>query len=526
MKNKWISLGLGVVLLASVLTGCGKSSDTAEENQAYPTGEISYPIESDVTLKYWVRLPGSLGTSVKNFAETEFAKKYSENTGIKVEYQHPAQGQETEVLNLLIASGDLPDIIEANWMERDPEAVIKKKTILALNNYIDQYSPNLKKYLAENPDIDKQIKTDSNNYYVYPFIRGDEKLLATNGFMIRRDWLEELGLESPETMEEWTAVLKEFKAKKCDMPVAMSLVGLYRFASAYDAPNDFFCENGKVIYGPAQESFKDFLEEMKNWYDMGILDVNFTILDSQLIRSNMLNGESGAVFGAGGGLMGTMLNAKADSDEEFDLAAVKYPVLKKGDKPKFGNKSFSYSPVNGAAITAQCKYPELAARFLDYSYSEEGYMLNNFGIEGESYEMIDGYPTYKEVITKNPNGLAMSQALPLYVRAANEGPFVQDVRYIEQYYSHPQQQEALELWSDNDDLDYRIPQVTLTSEESREYSAIMNEIQTYQDEIVTKFIIGEESLDHFDKYIEDLKNMQLDRAIEIKQAALDRFNNR
>mgnify|MGYP002615509160 FL=1 len=153
-------------------------------------------------------------------------------------------------------------------------------------------------------------------------------------------------------------------------------------------------------------------------------------------------------------------------------------------------------------------------------------MLNNFGIEGESYEMKDGYPTYTDVITKNPDGLAMSQALPLYVRAANEGPFVQDARYIEQYYALPQQQEALSVWGNNNHEKHAVPQITMTEEETSEYSKIINEITTYRDEMTVKFIVGSESLDNYQSYVSNIENMNIKRALEIKQAAYERFLSR
>ena len=54
---------------------------------------------------------------------------------------------------------------------------------------------------------------------------------------------------------------------------------------------------------------------------------------------------------------------------------------------------------------------QLAAKVLDYGYSEKGRMLYNFGIEGESYEMVDAYPKYTEKIINNPDGLSMTEAL-------------------------------------------------------------------------------------------------------------------
>ena len=156
--KKSICLVIALCLVTVGIFGCGnKSENTAMVDSDMPTGEITYPIETDETLTYWVRLANALSTSVTNFAETEFAKEYMKRTGINVEYKHPAQGSESEAVNLLLASGDLPDIIEYNWLSLNPDSAIEKKQILALNDYIDKYSPNLKKWLADRPDINKQI---------------------------------------------------------------------------------------------------------------------------------------------------------------------------------------------------------------------------------------------------------------------------------------------------------------------------------------------------------------------------------
>jgi len=224
--------------------------------------------------------------------------------------------------------------------------------------------------------------------------------------------------------------------------------------------------------------------------------------------------------------MGLYLNAKAEEDKTYDLAAAPFPTLNKGEKSEFGNKQLPYSPLNGGGITGKCKNPELAARFLDYSYSNEGYMLNNFGIEGESYTMVDGYPKFTEVITNNPNKLSMAQSIPLYARSANEGPFVQDVRYIEQYYKLQQQQDALIKWSDNNHEKHMIPQITLTKEETTEFSKIMSDIKTYRDEALINFILGTMSVSSFDEFTAKLKSLKIERAIEIQQAAYDRYKNK
>ena len=506
------------------MSGCTKKSQNTNINSDMPTGEITYPIKTDETLTYWVRLANALSTSVTNFAETEFAKEYMRRTGINVEYKHPAQGTESESINLLLASGELPDIIEYNWLSLNPDSAIEKKNILALNDYIENYSPNLKKWLSEHPDINKQIVTDNGNYYVYPFIRNDDKLQSTSGFMLRGDWLKELGLEVPETIDEWRTVLTAFRDKK-NSTAPFGGMPTY-FMGAYGISPDFYIDNGKVHYGYYEPALKEYLIEMNEWYNEELLDKNFAVMDGNQFNSDVLNNIVGAMFGAGGGTMGMFLNAKAGSEEPFELVAAKFPSKEKGKKAEFGNKQWQYSPVNGAAITTQSKNPALAARFLDYSYSEEGSMLNNFGIEGVSYNIIDGYPTFSEVITKNPDGLSMAQAIPLYARSANEGPFIQDVKYIEQYYALDAQKDALVKWSDNNDLNHRMPQITLTREEASRSSKIMSDVRNYCNENTVKFILGSKSIDELDEFFDKLKGLGIEEAIDIQQAAYDRFMKR
>lgn len=525
MKKRLIAITLTAGMVTTMFAGCGKKENVANTGTDIPAGEITYPIDTDKTLKYWVRLHPALGSSVMNYAETPFAKKYMEETGIKVEYVHPAQGQEEESLNLLIASGELPDIIEADWLSLDPDSSIEKKTIMRLNELMDTQAPNLKKYLESVPEINKAVKTDSGNYYAFPFVRNGEKLLSTAGLMMRADWLEELGLEAPETIAEWENVLEQFKEKKSTgAPLIAAYYELIYFAGAFGATTDFYVDNGTVKYSPMEVNFRDYMETMNRWYKKGLIDKNFALLDGQMRNSSILNGTSGATFGAGGGGLGNYLNSK--SGEKYDLTAVKFPVLNKGDKPMFGNYNPPYSSINAAAITGKCSDVNLAVRFLDYSYSEEGAMLNNFGIEGESYEMIDGYPTYTDVITNNSEGLSMAQSLPLYVRAANEGPFVQDERYIEQYYALDRQKEALDIWSYTDHKNYKMPQVTLTREEADEYNKIMNNIKTFVDEAFIEFVIGSKPISEFDNFVNGIKDKNIDRAIEIQQTAYNRYINR
>ena len=178
-------------------------------------------------------------------------------------------------------------------------------------------------------------------------------------------------------------------------------------------------------------------------------------------------------------------------------------------------------------MTKACENKEVAAQFMNYGYTEAGNLFFNYGIEGESYEMVDGVPTYTELITNNPNGWTMQQVLAGYCRSWTEGPFVQDKGYMVQYGALPQQQDAINAWTDNDYLDYQMPLVAVGQDDIDEYSMLSSEIETFTDEMVVAYVTGEKSLDNFEtEYMETLKSLGVDRLIEIQQKAYDEFNAR
>ena len=137
-------------------------------------------------------------------------------TGVEVTFIHPAQGQEQESFNLMFACNDLPDMIYAHG-SRDypggPEKAISDGVIIRLNDVIADHAPNLNALFDQNSEWLKAAKTDTGTLYMFPFIRGDDYLMVFFGPQLRRDWLDQLGLEVPETLAEWEQVLTAFKSE-------------------------------------------------------------------------------------------------------------------------------------------------------------------------------------------------------------------------------------------------------------------------------------------------------------------------
>ena len=92
--------------------------------------------------------------------------------------------------------------------------------------------------------------------------------------------------------------------------------------------------------------------------------------------------------------------------------------------------------------------------------------------------------------------------------------------------SQPVQQEGYRIWSLNEPTQWISNRTTMTADENAEYSKLYTDIETYVQECNVKFIMGQMSLDDYDAYRDTLRSMGIERCIELRQAALDRFNAR
>ena len=186
----------------------------------------------------------------------------------------------------------------------------------------------------------------------------------------------------------------------------------------------------------------------------------------------------------------------------------------------------TYPVMNAVAISASSKHKELAARWLDYGYSEAGHLLANYGREGVTYTMTekDGrtIPTFMDWMkdSKQNGGLTFSECLNVHVWSG--GSYMQSKDYIEQFYDHPSQKEAFSKFK-SDVLKYKMPITYLTDEEQKSYTDIMTPINTYREETIAKIISGKMPLDELDNYYAKLKELGIERVIKIKQASYDRY---
>ncbi len=527
--KKLVCLFAAAALAVTGFSGCGEKNKKTES-------------QDKVTLSYWVSMDPNIATKIQSYNEVEMYKQREKDSNIHIKFVHPANGQEKEQFNLMIASRDLTDMIEYSWTsayQGGIQKAIDDGVVVALNDYM-QYAPNFNKALTDknelSPIYKKNSVTDQGKYYGFTTLNvGDYRVFS--GPAIRKDWLDELGLAVPETIDDWTAVLKAFKEKKgASAPMTGLLNALVTgststFAGAYGIGSRWYVDNDKVKYGPMQDEYKDFLAQLNKWYKDGLLDKDISTNQQTLIDAKIVNGSSGAlVNGFLGSGLGRYLKQMQNEDKKYNLVGTPYPVLKKGDVNRFPAIEGDVNRTSTVAVTTACENVQAAVEWMDYWYSDEGVNLMNFGVEGKSYNMVDGKAKYTDEILKNPDGLSINEALLLNCRAtAPAAGFKQMPDYLEQYYEFPQQTDALKLWTANVDEGRKtaLPILMPTLEESDKVAAISTDLSTYVNEMLWKFVTGEESLDKFDEFRNTVnKNFDMKKYTKIMQNQYDRYLKR
>lgn len=509
-----------------------EDNETENPSQEEQVSGITYPLEEKAHLVLAMVDEAAVTANAKNLAETPFGQAWQEATGVELEIMQLADGN---ALNLLYASGDLPDMI---WMVSSysggAEKAIKDKIIEPLNDYME-FAPDFQAVLDGNELYAKSCKTSNNQIIGFPLINGDDYLLTSAGLIIRQDWLDDLGLALPQTADDLYEVLKAFKEEKgASAPLSTTLWWLKEIAVQHGiltspfglVRGGFYQVDGKVHYGYAEEEYKGVLEFLHKLYDEGLLDPNFQSVDDNTVKANIMNGDTGVVIGNTGAYLGTILETMAEDEPDFNLSGFGPLVKTAGDIPMSTHYNWPIQETY-VVITPSCTNKEAAVKFLNYGYTEAGHMLFNYGTEGVSYTMENGVPTYTELIMHNPDGLTKQLAMAQHIRAWQGGPFIREKGYQLQYSNLPQQQAALASWSTSDASKYQMPPVTVSEENTSEYSKLNGDISTYVSEMFVRYVTGLESLDTFEsEYLATLESMKVDRIIELQQEALDEFNSR
>ena len=508
----------------------GAAADSGDESQAETaeTGEFQLPIvDEPTTLSYFVADDSNAAIMTTDWNDNEFYQEMERRTGVHLEFEMVSSADYQTNFNLMIASGNLADMIYvgASYYAEGVDAAIDDGYFLDLTDLVDEYMPNYEKVRTSDVQYELLSTTDSGRLGAVYELR-QSKQGPWLGLWIRQDWLDDLGLDTPVTFDDYHEVLTAFKNEKgATAPLILNFSGsdgeFGTMSGGLNVLNSWqLDETGKVNFGPYMDAWKEYVTIMHQWYTEGLIDPDFMATDERTAdMAKVVTGASG-LFAA----LYTMPSVyeAASEDPNMNRAPVNPPVMNEGDEGHIRLRD-SYTSGN-TAISADSENWEVALRWLDYLYTEEGALLANYGVEGDTFEFNeDGEPEFTDKILANENGWTMTQTVASYLcpsaGIANWSDWTRELAGVPE-----KDQACYDVWSEFSD-DWRLPSsVTLTQEESTERAALYADISTIVKEQTAQFISGALDIEsNWDAYISALEASGMERAIEITQAAYDRY---
>lgn len=508
----------------------GAAAESGDESQAETaeTGEFQLPIvDEPTTLSYFVADDSNAAIMTTDWNDNEFYQEMERRTGVHLEFEMVSSADYQTNFNLMIASGNLADMIYvgASYYAEGVDAAIDDGYFLDLTDLVDEYMPNYEKVRTSDVQYELLSTTDSGRLGAVYELR-QSKQGPWLGLWIRQDWLDDLGLDTPVTFDDYHEVLTAFKNEKgATAPLILNFSGsdgeFGTMSGGLNVLNSWqLDETGKVNFGPYMDAWKEYVTIMHQWYTEGLIDPDFMATDERTAdMAKVVTGASG-LFAA----LYTMPSVyeAASEDPNMNLAPVNPPVMNEGDEGHIRLRD-SYTSGN-TAISADSENWEVALRWLDYLYTDEGALLANYGVEGDTFEFDEnGKPVFTDKILNNENGWTMTQTVASYLcpsaGIANWSDWTRELAGVPE-----KDQACYDVWSEFSD-DWRLPSsVTLTQDESTERAALYADISTIVKEQTAQFISGALDIEsNWDAYISALEASGMERAIEITQAAYDRY---
>ncbi len=505
---------------------------------ANPLGNVDLPLTDDpVTVTMWMGVnPNVLKITEDIGNDCALWNELATRTGVKLEFTVVNPDTESEKFNLMVASNDLSDIISnaTTLYTNGGEAAVADEILIDHLPYLtEELTPQICKLMEEYPDAVPEALTESGWLAGMPQLSMQTETTQTFGPMIRKDWLDELGLDIPETYDELHDVLVAFKEKKgADAPLLLNYAatginnglvegyGIFGLVADAAMSEPYYQVDDTVMYGPIQPEFKEYLTMIHDWYQEGLIWQDFmSYTDFQNPPSDVILAGRAGVFYAEVTFIATLEDAS--NTEGFELVAIPDFVQKSGDTIPFKEER-AYAASTPWSISTQCECPELLMQWCNYMYTDEGALLCNYGIESESFEYNENHvPVFTDLVLNNPD---MSTTVALFMYCLDRGPFYRDETREQSGYTQAQK-DASGIWQSNMTVGRGIGSTALNTEESSEVNQFYGDIKTYIEQSVLEFIIGNRDLAEFDEYVSHIEGMGIDKVTTCYQDAYQRYLN-
>lgn len=540
--KKTIALLLTITMMLSCTVAFAEP-----DYQSYTQWPVS---EEKIEMKLTIPRNDAYGVDADQMWFWNFVKKYS---GLDIEIEQISEDAISERKSLMFASGDLPDVLYGIKVTTDEivQYGAEEGMLMDLSPYItEDIMPNLCKLLEVLPEGLALCTCFDGKVYTLPVFGRLGVDGNSDRSFIDYALLQELGLEIPKTLDELVDALYAMKAYDADLiplggsqnafnPSYYLLNAMGYLGAGYNDGTGITVRDGKAVIPATDELFVEFLKLMNRFYTDGIISQDFYTIDSTTVNAQMAEGKLG--------LYPFVPYTVTPEYDDYSHWESVYPLTSEyNDTPKWvaadtiSNGSF--------VMSAECKNPEAILRAFDGFYALPISVLTWFGPMYE--EGVGGWIwPGQDMVYLDEKGEPYTELLAYNFKfgsGTSEGIKNEALTFVEKYDSTPDSLNAYcyDLYNqtmegfmkdgtyndEHGDGNFRNSmKANITPYETTGYPSIvyMSEDDTYrvaelesvlvpymQSEIA-KFITGMRSLDTFDAYLEECRDMGSDELNDI-----------
>lgn len=542
---------LAAAIAAMTLSACGgKGADlNTGEFQEVDAESLQFPLAETATLKGLTSYP--VGTESDPNNRTIF-KRLEEKTNVHIDWNAIQGDQWGDKIQLEMSNVDtLPDFVfTASFSDADLLRYAENGVIINVEEYVDAYMPNLKAVFDKFPEY-RNMTTDADGHmWSLPWIEqlGSEKTaIQTIGNMsfINKKWMDFLGLEMPETVDEFEEVLKAFRDNADKIQAEFNIDGsiipmscivndgdqdpcilINGFGEGIGDPDRgrhiAVTDDLKVVCSATQEGYKKGIQWLHELYAEGLIDPEAFTQEWSTYVAKGKSGRYGVCF--------SWDVANIDNLQDWEpLPALTADV--RNITPQNGSFTSGYDR-GRCVVTAKAQNPALVCAWLDQMYDPFQSPQNNWGTYGEE----DDFDIF--VLGKNAQGEDMLQhaplgdASPVEVREAESvnGPLAILDEYYDVYVTCPDDAQyrldwIKDIYTPDMNNKYVYPNVFMTTEDTEEVSNLMADVQKEINAKKSEWIMNGFTDSDWDTYLKELDAYGLQDYLAIYQKYLDAFYN-
>lgn len=417
MKKRQIcALLLSAMMVAGSLSGCGGSGDststgstqnneaTASDASGSTSGDTANENQEVIELTFYT----ADGTQDDPWTDP-VALAITEKTGVKLKTTYPIGGNdESEDVALMIAEQKYPDIIFAKG---SANGLIEAGAMMDMSDLIDEYGPNIKKLYGDEYDKLRQSADDPAIYQLSAYVVGGEKYKDCGPAQIQWDALKAKDYALPRTLDELEAMIKDYLAANPKTEDGLDRIGISLSTSdwhwlitlgnpagaiADGAPDNgqwLIDENNQAMYKFRSEKEREYFRWMCRMYNEGILDPEFATQTNDDYIAKIASGRVVCLFDKDWNYQDGEKVLKADGKYGSTYCGVPVTMDKDTKCPVLMYQGLTTG--TGVGISSTCADPVKAIKFIDFLCSDEGQVLNKWGIEGVNYFIDESGHRYR-----------------------------------------------------------------------------------------------------------------------------------